>query len=612
MTIPKILVVDHDPAILKRIRELLIFEKVEISTTTSAFEALDLLTREQFQVILADQEMPYLTGPELLLKARELAPEAAPILMAEAAGLEAARSTEGSVPEDTRFIRKPLHDDEFLLVYRQALARSEYWTRQGEVDGMRSDLEEISHNLTENNIHWIHEIYQLKLEVKNSQMDTLRILATLMELQNRPLWEHSRRVALLTRKMAEVLEIPRKQRVQLEVASLFHDLGKLGTLTGGKDAETESEACPAIGSAIIGMLPEYEEAARAIRFHHERFDGSGYPEGLIGLQIPLLARMIAAADTCEKLLRKNQLKLKSPSAALICDQMDTLSGQLDPDMIAVLREVLNREQRKLEPAGTAPVLSDLYRNKTGELVENVQNLDLPHLRQLGIYPKSMPAPENPGTTSSRQPSRSHAAYRQAAGKTGGTVSASRSPQSIPHSTITGQSVGQYRQQTETPAPVFGSAKSTDTPAVVATAAPQETPVSLSSSTAVAPKASRNPEIIYQRYDLQRDREGISWSDVMRMAREHSWRDVDESSVPSGHVIDMTRYRKNGKMPDELRIHETDLCAGMILSRDLMTGRGIMLLHRDSVIREEYIPKLSALLENDPPRDGVYVYNIRHI
>jgi putative nucleotidyltransferase with HDIG domain len=145
--------------------------------------------------------------------------------------------------------------------------------------------------------------------VTNRGRDTNRWAVTFtlhrtLEVFDRYLAGHSAAVAVYARDIAARLELPRKEQDLAYTSGLLHDIGKVGLPPGllAKPGELTLEEHAmyqqhaAIGSRILEGMEAFEEIARAVRHHHERFDGLGYPAGLRGEEIPPLARIIAVAD----------------------------------------------------------------------------------------------------------------------------------------------------------------------------------------------------------------------------------------------------------------------------------------------------------------------------
>lgn len=120
---------------------------------------------------------------------------------------------------------------------------------------------------------------------------------------------HGHRVARYSRLIAEALGLPDAEVDAVSEAALLHDLGKIGIpdniltkpdhLTLGEYAEVQKHS--AAGAEILHSIPPLRHHAMAVRHHHERFDGSGYPDGLRGQNIPFAARIIAVADAFDAL-----------------------------------------------------------------------------------------------------------------------------------------------------------------------------------------------------------------------------------------------------------------------------------------------------------------------
>src|SRR5262249_50759563 len=116
---------------------------------------------------------------------------------------------------------------------------------------------------------------------------------------------HSERVGLMASKMAEVLGLDKKLVEQYRIAGLVHDVGKIGVpeavLTKpGRLTDEEFEQIklhPRIGHNILKDIPSLEPVLPGVLWHHERWDGRGYPDKIAGEQIPLIARVLALADT---------------------------------------------------------------------------------------------------------------------------------------------------------------------------------------------------------------------------------------------------------------------------------------------------------------------------
>jgi HD-GYP domain-containing protein (c-di-GMP phosphodiesterase class II) len=162
---------------------------------------------------------------------------------------------------------------------------------------------------------------------------------------------HSERVAALTTAMGRKLLMDKRELDRLEIAAVLHDVGKIGVPEAilDKPARLEAEEMalvrrhPVIGAGIVEDLPSNAGLRSAILYHHERWDGSGYPEGLSGEDIPLEARIIALADVWDAITDERPYRAGMPEAEarkFIADGAGTL---FDARLVRIFLEILAEE-----------------------------------------------------------------------------------------------------------------------------------------------------------------------------------------------------------------------------------------------------------------------------
>ncbi len=177
---------------------------------------------------------------------------------------------------------------------------------------------------------------------------TLASLTSALDARDRETEGHSSRVTRLAVRLGESLGYPQDQLKILERGALLHDIGKIGisdTILHKPGPLTEDEwkimkLHPDIGAKIVNGIPFLEDTITVIRFHQERWDGSGYPEGLKGSEIPELARLFAVVDTFDALTSKRPYRQKiSQQEAL--DYIKGEAGKLfDPEMVAQFEKLI--------------------------------------------------------------------------------------------------------------------------------------------------------------------------------------------------------------------------------------------------------------------------------
>ena len=150
----------------------------------------------------------------------------------------------------------------------------------------------------------IHYAFRSYTGLRMETRETLELLADLIDQRDVYTYQHSQRVAQYAGEMAQRMEIEEDQLELIVQAARIHDLGKIGVdnavlLKPGRLSEKEWESIrrhPEAGADAAGRLRLYQKGADLVRYHHEHFDGTGYPGGLAGQRIPLGARIIAVAD----------------------------------------------------------------------------------------------------------------------------------------------------------------------------------------------------------------------------------------------------------------------------------------------------------------------------
>jgi putative nucleotidyltransferase with HDIG domain len=175
---------------------------------------------------------------------------------------------------------------------------------------------------------------------RGAQAQALSLLTTGLEARIPWAAGHSRRVARYAAGLAKQMDLGREQITRVRWAAALHDIGKLemparivnkpGPLSELEFAMVRRHA--AIGARIVSRLGD-EELAAIVRHHHERIDGTGYPDGLAGEEIPFGARIVAVADTFDALTSTRPYRpAKCHGEAL--DLLDAEAGtQLDPDVV---------------------------------------------------------------------------------------------------------------------------------------------------------------------------------------------------------------------------------------------------------------------------------------
>jgi putative nucleotidyltransferase with HDIG domain len=176
---------------------------------------------------------------------------------------------------------------------------------------------------------------------------------------------HSRRVQQLALAIGRELKLSQPELDLLGHAALFHDIGKLAvpdaillkpaTLTGAEWALMQQHA--AEGAGIIDRLGFLGDAVPAIKHHHERFDGAGYPDRLKGDEIPLGARIIHIADALDSMLTARIYRTARPADDALDELRRSAGSQFCPRCVAALERVLAVDSVLAEQEGLGPMVA---------------------------------------------------------------------------------------------------------------------------------------------------------------------------------------------------------------------------------------------------------------
>jgi len=168
-------------------------------------------------------------------------------------------------------------------------------------------------------------------------------LVSVVEARDPYVYGHSRRVNTYAVALAEAIGLSPDEVSKVSTAALLHDIGKIGipdkvlNKKGKLNGENWEaiKAHPRLGANIVGNIPNLVPCASSILHHHERWDGSGYPEGLKGEEIPIEARILAIADTFEAMTSARPYRPALSREEVIKELRQGAGIQFDPKLVEV-------------------------------------------------------------------------------------------------------------------------------------------------------------------------------------------------------------------------------------------------------------------------------------
>jgi HD-GYP domain-containing protein (c-di-GMP phosphodiesterase class II) len=160
---------------------------------------------------------------------------------------------------------------------------------------------------------------------------------------------HPQRVLKICMAMSEYLPLTPEQKRELTLAAILHDIGKVGITDQilGKNGRLSVEELeiirehPCVGADLVGNIKQLHSIVPGIKYHHEHYDGSGYPEGLQGEKIPLIARIIAVADTYDAIINERSYHKGKSKSEAVAEITGNTGTQFDPQVVEVFAQALD-------------------------------------------------------------------------------------------------------------------------------------------------------------------------------------------------------------------------------------------------------------------------------
>jgi response regulator RpfG family c-di-GMP phosphodiesterase len=259
-------------------------------TASTAEQALQLLERNLTPIVVTDLRMPGRGGLWLVKEIRRRWPHVGIIVLTAGHEPEAAQECLRAGAQHHFF--KPIKLDEFRSVLEKTWRE---YQRQREQQRVHDALRRAVRRQTR--------------RVRRTFLSAITSLVRTVEQRDPYTAGHARRVRLYALRLADALGLDRRRRKQLGLAAVLHDIGKVGIPDNilykpdrlNPEEDAVIRAHPEIGERILTPIVRSRAILAAIRGHHERFDGNGYPDRLAGENIPLLARLIAVPDCYDAL-----------------------------------------------------------------------------------------------------------------------------------------------------------------------------------------------------------------------------------------------------------------------------------------------------------------------
>jgi putative two-component system response regulator len=338
----RVLIVDDEPVVRRILRQRLSTEGYQCQEASTAKEAEDRLAKSPAELVVLDIKMPGKSGVELLSEIKKLYPDTAVIMATAIADTSTAIKCMKDGAHD--YLVKPFNLDEVVISTQRALEK-----RRLELDN-RAYQQHLEEMVTERTAELKQAITKLKL----TSLDTIYRLARAAEYRDEDTGAHINRMSQYSAAIAREMGLGDREVENILYAAPMHDVGKIGIpdrilLKTGSLNEDEWEVMkkhPIIGAEILrGSDAEFIQMAETIALtHHEKWDGSGYPQGLRGSEIPLAGRIAALADIFDALTSTRPYRKALPVEEALEIIKQGRGSHFDPDVVdaflAITDEIL--------------------------------------------------------------------------------------------------------------------------------------------------------------------------------------------------------------------------------------------------------------------------------
>jgi len=300
----------------------------ECQSAATAEQAVELLAQRPTPIVVTDLRMPGRGGIWLVGEIKRRWPDIGVIVVTAGDDTDAASECLNAGAQ--RYFLKPIKLDEF----RHALGATMHtYQLQREREQYREQLERKVHRQTR--------------RIRHTFLSTIDSFVLALEERDAYTHGHSRRVRDYSLQLADALGLEGKLRQQLSLSAKLHDIGKFGIPEAILNKEDPLSATeyqlirehPVIGERILAPIIRSRTVLAAIRGHHERMDGGGYPDGLHGDRIPLLARIIAVADCFDAVTCSRAYRLKRSRARALEVLRLGAGTQFDARLVEVFHSV---------------------------------------------------------------------------------------------------------------------------------------------------------------------------------------------------------------------------------------------------------------------------------
>lgn len=305
-----------------------------ILLASSGKEALEFIEEygNEISLILSDQKMPIMEGTEFFKQISDKYPEVIKILLTGHSNIDILVDAINEC-HLFQYILKPFEPEQLCMVVENGIKKYELSSSKSQI---LMDLSELFYK-------------------------TIKSIAHALDAKDEYTHGHSMRVTLYSLALAKSLYLPDNLLEEIETTGLLHDIGKIAIpekilRKPGKLTDEEFEVIkkhPELGENLVNGIEKLKIISNWLKYHHERYDGKGYPDGLIGEQIPISSRIIAIADTYDAMTSSRSYRPALTHEDAINEIKRCSGSQFDPNLAEIFISISDEiNSIKSDPEGS--------------------------------------------------------------------------------------------------------------------------------------------------------------------------------------------------------------------------------------------------------------------
>lgn len=330
----KIIAIDDDAGILDSLSVVLKRNGYSLTTFTNPLDAIEELKNTKYDLLLLDFIMSPLHGDQVVSEIRKFDKDLYILLLTGHKDLAPPLDTIKQL-DIQGYCEKSDNFDQLLLLIESGLKSID---QRKTISDMNIELEDANTKL------------------KKAYLDIVQTIRATVEAKDSYTRGHSDRVSAYSVLLGKYLHLNADEQEILKIGGLFHDVGKIGIpdtilLKNGKltDEEyNEIKKHPQIGANILGESELFKNIIPFVKYHHERYDGRGYPEGLIGDNIPYVARIAAVADSFDAMSSRRVYRDSLPKEIVREEIVKNLGTQFDPEIGSTFLDIIDNHYDEIQ------------------------------------------------------------------------------------------------------------------------------------------------------------------------------------------------------------------------------------------------------------------------